>query len=91
MTQGDVLGWLAGAPVSAPVSGSLRGLVHDAVPAPAGLKLAAVHPGNWQRKEAGISYRAAAIAASVVKVAASASASPPQSSSHANLVHVATP
>ena len=35
------------------------------------MKLAAVHPGNWQRKEAGISYRAAAIAASVVKVAES--------------------
>jgi hypothetical protein len=32
----------------------------------AGVKLAAVHPGNWQRKEAGIGYRAAAIAASVL-------------------------
>ena len=36
----------------------------------AGVKVAAVHPGDWQRKEAGIGTRAAVIAASVLQLAA---------------------
>ena len=63
---GAALGTLDGTTVCAPTAGCLRGLVHDAVAVRAGAKLAAVHPGDWQRKEAGIGYRAAAIAASVL-------------------------
>lgn len=74
VAEGDLLGWLDALAVRAPVSGCLRGLVHDGIAAPAGLKLAAVHPGDWQRKEAGISQRAAAVAASVRKLATATSA-----------------
>jgi xanthine dehydrogenase accessory factor len=69
VVAGAVLGRLAGAPILAPVAGSLRGLVHDGVPVPRGLKVAAIHPGDWQRKEAGIGYRAASIAAAVQALA----------------------
>jgi xanthine dehydrogenase accessory factor len=69
VTVGAVLGTLGGQPIRAPVAGSLRGLVHDALAVPAGLKVVAVHPGNWERKEAGIGYRAATIAASVLALA----------------------
>jgi xanthine dehydrogenase accessory factor len=69
VAEGDLLGWLGSDTVRAPVAGCLRGLVHDHVTVPAGLKLAAVHPGDWQRKESGIGFRAATIAASVVAVA----------------------
>jgi xanthine dehydrogenase accessory factor len=69
VAAGAVLGRLDGQPIRAPVAGSLRGLVHDALAVPAGLKVAAVHPGNWEAKEAGIGYRAAAIATSVLAVA----------------------
>ena len=62
----DILGWLEREPVRAPVAGCVRGLVHDGVAAPAGLKLAAVHPGDWRRKEAGINQRALTVAASVL-------------------------
>jgi xanthine dehydrogenase accessory factor len=91
ITQGAVLGWLGSEPLRAPVPGRLRGLVHDAVPVPAGLKLAAVHPGNWQRKEAGIVYRATTIAASVVQTAADALAARPPPPSHACPVRLAAP
>jgi xanthine dehydrogenase accessory factor len=70
VTQGDLLGWLDDAAVRAPIDGCLRGLVHDGVAATTGMKLAAVHPGDWQRKEAGIGHRAAIIAASVLKALA---------------------
>jgi xanthine dehydrogenase accessory factor len=76
VAAGEPLGTLAGAPVYAPAAGCLRGLVHDAVLVPAGQKLAAVHPGDWQRKEAGISWRAAAIAASVAALVARYCAAP---------------
>jgi xanthine dehydrogenase accessory factor len=69
VTEGDLLGWLDDEALHAPVAGCLRGLVHDAVAAHGGLKLAAVHPGDWQRKETGIGRRATAIAASVLAVA----------------------
>jgi xanthine dehydrogenase accessory factor len=69
VTEGDLLGWLDDEALHAPVAGCLRGLVHDAVAAHAGLKLSAVHPGDWQRKEAGIGCRAATIAASVLALA----------------------
>ncbi len=69
VAAGALLGTLGGAPVRAPIAGSLRGLVHDQVVVPAGLKVAAVHPGDWQRKEAGIGHRAATIAASVLALA----------------------
>ena len=64
-----VLGTLDGECLRAPIAGCLRGLVHDGVPVAAGLKLAAIHPGDWQRKEAGIGYRAATIAARVLALA----------------------
>jgi xanthine dehydrogenase accessory factor len=70
VTAGQALGWLNGTALTAPTTGSVRGLVHNGVTAPAGLKLAAVHPGDWQRKEAGIGTRAATIAATVVRLAA---------------------
>ncbi|HZR98936.1 MAG TPA: hypothetical protein VFE37_09530 [Chloroflexota bacterium] len=70
VAAGDALGWLDGTPLYAPIAGSLRGLVHDDIAVPAGLKLAGVHPGDWQRKEAGIGFRAATVAASVVALAA---------------------
>ncbi|HZU05512.1 MAG TPA: hypothetical protein VFB73_06030 [Chloroflexota bacterium] len=76
VAAGELLGTLAGAPVYAPAAGCLRGLVHDAVLVPAGQKLAAVHPGDWQRKEAGIGQRAAAIAASVAALVAHYCAAP---------------
>jgi xanthine dehydrogenase accessory factor len=66
---GDVLGWLDGEALRAPVDGCVRGLVHDAVSAPAGLKVATVHPGDWQRKEAGISHRAKTVASVVATLA----------------------
>jgi xanthine dehydrogenase accessory factor len=69
VAAGDALGAVGGIVVRAPTSGWLRGLVHDAVDVGAGLKLAAVHPGDWQRKEAGIGVRAATIAASVLALA----------------------
>ncbi|HZS00212.1 MAG TPA: hypothetical protein VFE37_15970 [Chloroflexota bacterium] len=69
VAAGALLGTLDGAAVRAPTAGSLRGLVHDRVAVPARLKLAAVHPGDWQRKEAGIGHRAATIAASVLALA----------------------
>lgn len=76
LEAGALLGTLDGAPALAPVDGCLRGLVHDAVPVPAGQRLAAVHPGDWARKEAGIAARAAAIAAQVVALAAPLAAAP---------------
>jgi xanthine dehydrogenase accessory factor len=69
VAERELLGSLEGKPVHAPVAGCVRGLVHDHLAAPAGLKLAAVHPGDWRRKEAGIGNRAAVIAASVVALA----------------------
>jgi xanthine dehydrogenase accessory factor len=66
VTAGDALGTVDGAPLLAPAAGALRGLVHDAVPVPAGLKVAAIHAGDWRRKESGICERAAALAASVL-------------------------
>ncbi|MBX5490523.1 MAG: hypothetical protein IRZ14_05145 [Chloroflexi bacterium] len=71
IAAGTLLGTLDGQPLRAPVAGCLRGLVHTAVPVPAGVKLAAIHPGDWQRKEAGISQRAATIAAAVRTLLAS--------------------
>jgi len=69
ISAGAVLGSLDGEPVRAPAAGCLRGLVHDAVMVPAGTKVVAVHPGDWQRKEAGIGYRAATIGASILALA----------------------
>jgi xanthine dehydrogenase accessory factor len=71
---GAVLGTVGDAVVHAPVAGCLRGLVHDAVPVAARAKIAAVHPGDWARKEAGISQRAAAVAASVLALVGAAAA-----------------
>jgi xanthine dehydrogenase accessory factor len=68
MRAGEVLGWLDGEALRSPVAGCVRGLVHDAVMAPAALKVAAVHPGDWQRKEAGISHRALTVAATVLSL-----------------------
>jgi xanthine dehydrogenase accessory factor len=76
VAAGTVLGTLDGQPLTAPLAGWLRGLVHTAVPVPAGVKLAAVHPGDWRRKEAGIRHRATAIAAAVRALLADAAALP---------------
>jgi xanthine dehydrogenase accessory factor len=77
---GAVLGWLDGKALCAPVAGCVRGLVHDAVTVPAALKVAAVHPGDWRRKEAGIGQRARTIASAVARVAGDAPRD--QSSAH---------
>ncbi len=69
VAAGTILGALDGLPVCAATAGALRGLVHDDVTVPARLKVAAVHPGNWQRKESGIGLRAATVAASVLTLA----------------------
>ena len=66
VAAGDVLGMVDGVPLLAPAAGALRGLVHDAVPVHAGRKVAAIHAGDWRRKESGICERAAALAASVL-------------------------
>ena len=63
VAAGALLGTVDGVAVRAPCAGRVRGLVHDGVAVPAGLKLAAVHPGDWRHKEAGIEHRTAAIAA----------------------------
>lgn len=76
VADGAVLGTLDGQPLAAPVAGWLRGLVHTEVPVPAGVKLAAVHPGDWRRKEAGIRQRATTIAAAVRGLLAEAAAPP---------------
>ncbi|HLH24556.1 MAG TPA: hypothetical protein VK066_18700 [Chloroflexota bacterium] len=74
VAAGERLGWLDAASLRAPVAGCLRGLVHDGVTVPAGAKLVAVHPGDWRRKESGIGQRAAAVAASVLQLAATRAA-----------------
>jgi xanthine dehydrogenase accessory factor len=66
---GAVLGTLDAVAVRAPVGGCVRGLVHDRVAVSAGLKVAAVHPGDWRYKEDGIGHRTAAIAAAVQTLA----------------------
>lgn len=42
--EGDVLGWVDGAPVPAPTSGVLRGLLHDGLPVTPDLKIGDVDP-----------------------------------------------
>jgi xanthine dehydrogenase accessory factor len=76
VAAGAVLGTLDGQPLTAPLAGWLRGLVHTQVPVSAGVKLAAVHPGDWRRKEAGIRHRATTIAAAVRALLADAAAPP---------------
>lgn len=69
VSLGDAIGTLDDTVLTAPIGGCIRGLVHDAVPAPAGLKVAAIHPGDWRRKEAGISQRAETVARAVLALA----------------------
>jgi xanthine dehydrogenase accessory factor len=76
VAAGALLGTVDAVAVPAPCAGRVRGLVHDGLVVPACLKVAAVHPGDWRHKEAGIEHRTAAIAATVLGLAEQHAASP---------------
>ena len=70
VVEGDVVGEIAGVPITARTSGLLRGLIADGVPVDAGVKLGDVDPRGRAVDPARISDKARAVAAGVLEAVA---------------------